>query len=390
MNQMEKEKPIFFPGLNGLRAIAALGVVLSHITVELEQFGLNPHIIGTKPSGGPRGLDLADFGVTMFFALSGFLITFLLLAENKRHPIKIKDFYMRRILRIWPLYYIYFLIAMALTWFWQQDDQGGMVFFYIFFAANIPKILSMQIPLLSHYWSLGVEEQFYAFWPWAVKKNIPRLFFFTMAFLILFLLLKVFVHEVFPGSYLEMAMYVLRFDCMMIGALGAILYYRKNELLIRVVSHVGVQAAAWAAIILVAFNRFHIVSLLDHEIIAGVTVALILGQITAKRKIFNLDNEAFDFLGKISYGIYVIHPLVMAIGAKLLGPVSFGPDFIKYIVAYAGVTGVTILLAHLSYEHVEKRFLRLKGRYSTVKSAGTKHYQEEAEEAEVSALPRSS
>ena len=81
---MSKEKPIFFPGLNGLRAIAALAVVFSHITVELGQFNLSPFLFGARENGNPRGLDFADFGVTMFFSLSGFLITYLLLAENGR------------------------------------------------------------------------------------------------------------------------------------------------------------------------------------------------------------------------------------------------------------------------------------------------------------------
>ena len=376
---MSKEKPIFFPGLNGLRAIAALAVVFSHITVELGQFNLSPFLFGALENGNPKGLDLADFGVTMFFSLSGFLITYLLLAENGRQPISIKDFYMRRVLRIWPLYYGYFILAMVFTYFWQHDHHPHAVFLYIFFAADVPKIMSQQIPLLSHYWSLGV------------KKNIPRLIAVTVSILLLFAITKGFAHLVFPGTLFETAMYVVKFDCMMIGALGAILYFRKNELLIRVASHWAVQAVAWLAILLVAINRFHIFSIIDHEIIAGVTVVLIIGQIMAKRKIINLNTEVFDFLGKISYGIYVIHPLVMALVAKLIGPLTFGIPFFKYLIAYAGVAGITILLAHLSYEYFEKRFLRLKQRYSTVPSAGTKHYQEELEEeGGVSVSPRSS
>jgi peptidoglycan/LPS O-acetylase OafA/YrhL len=375
---MHKEKTIFFPGLNGLRAIAALAVVLSHVTVELGQFNLSPYLFGQMENGNPRGLDLSEFGVTIFFALSGFLITYLLLAEDKRQPINIPNFYIRRILRIWPLYYTYFLLGMFFTIIWSDDFYASSTFFYVFFAANIPKIFYTQIPLLSHYWSLGVEEQFYLLWPLGVKANVrKRLFAVTLASIVLFLLVKVYAHTVFPGSYFEHAMYIVKFDCMLIGALGAILYYQRNEWFLKLAPHVAVQAAAWFAILLVALNRFHIFSIIDHEIISGVTVLLIIGQIMAPRKIFNLDTNLFDFLGKISYGIYVIHPLVLVVLGKLLKPLSFGPDWVRYILVYASVTGITILLAHLSYEHLEKRFLRIKTRYAVVPSAGTRHYQEE-------------
>ncbi|MCB9283175.1 MAG: acyltransferase [Lewinellaceae bacterium] len=392
---MQKEKPIFFPGLNGLRAIAALAVVVSHTTVELGQFRLNPYLFGTLDNGNPKSLDLADYGVTLFFALSGFLITYLLLAESEHKPINIQNFYVRRILRIWPLYYAYFLVAMILTLVWRDHFYPYTTYFYIFFAANIPKILIQQIPLLSHYWSLGVEEQFYLMWPWGVKKNINRIIPVTILLILLFLVIKLIAHLIFPDSYFETTMYIVKFDCMLIGALGAMIYFNRNKWFLKIVTHGGAQVLAWGALFLVAMNRFHFFAFIDHEIISGVTVVLIIGQIAAKHKIFNLNTNAFDFLGKISYGIYVIHPLVLVLLARLMADLSFGIPFFKYAITYVSVTGITILLAHLSYEHFEKRFLRMKGRFSTVRSAGTKHYNEEEAakkeaDIEISASPRSS
>ncbi|MBK8491543.1 MAG: acyltransferase [Saprospirales bacterium] len=390
---MNKGKPIFFPGLNGLRAIAALAVVVSHTTVELGRFNLDPHLFGVLENGNPRSLDLADFGVTIFFALSGFLITYLLLAEDSQKPINIPNFYIRRILRIWPLYYAYFLIAMTLTVLWSDEYTTGTTLCYIFFAANIPKIISHQIPLLSHYWSLGVEEQFYLLWPLGVKKNINRIIPVTIGIVFLFLALKVFAHLVYPGSYFETTMYIVKFDCMLIGALGAMMHFHKNKLFFWINTHVGTQAVGWFALFLVAINRFHFFSIIDHELISVVSVILIVGQIMAKHKIFNLETNAFDFLGKISYGIYVIHPLVLVVVAKLTSGLSFDIPFFKYLIAYVAVTGITILMAYLSYEYFEKPFLRMKGRFSTVRSAGTKHYtQEEKTKAdmEVSASASSS
>ncbi|MAZ37152.1 MAG: hypothetical protein CL842_06855 [Crocinitomicaceae bacterium] len=96
---------IYLPGLNGIRAIAAIAVVVSHITLSLDDIGLDSNIFGTYDSGKPRALDLAGYGVSMFFALSGFLITYLLWLEKEKQPIQIRKFYLRRMLRIWPLYY---------------------------------------------------------------------------------------------------------------------------------------------------------------------------------------------------------------------------------------------------------------------------------------------
>src|SRR6478735_4462608 len=100
---MSVEGKIHLKGLNGIRAIAALAVVFSHLGLSQLDFG-----IPTKNS-----IDLAGYGVSIFFSLSGFLITYLLLIEKERFgDIQIRQFYVRRILRIWPLYYFYLLITL--------------------------------------------------------------------------------------------------------------------------------------------------------------------------------------------------------------------------------------------------------------------------------------
>src|SRR4051812_16240676 len=103
------KKVLHFSGLNGLRAIAAIAVVFAHTTTGLYSFGLDCFIFGKYPDGNPKSTLLAGFGVSIFFALSGFLITYLLLEEKRQKEINIKNFYIRRILRIWPLYYLYFI-----------------------------------------------------------------------------------------------------------------------------------------------------------------------------------------------------------------------------------------------------------------------------------------
>jgi peptidoglycan/LPS O-acetylase OafA/YrhL len=119
-------------------------------------------------------------------------------------------------------------------------------------------------------------------------------------------------------------------------------------------------------------NSFHIASIIDHNIVGVITVILILGQITVKNRLINLDNRVCNFLGKISYGIYVIHPLVIFFSAMFLKNINL-PLILKYTVVYGIVVGLTIFLAWLSYEYFEKRFLQIKMRYTTVASSNIKN-----------------
>ena len=366
--------PIFFPGLNGIRAIAALAVVLSHITVYMYRFNLNPHLIGTLPNGNPKGIDLSDFGVTIFFALSGFLITFLLLAENQNQPISVKNFYIRRILRIWPLYYTYLILALVVSRIGHVPHESISDMFYFFFAPNVPKSFQLKSDLLGHYWSLGVEEQFYLFWPVFVRMFHKRLFWATAVLFSAFIVLKLLAYAAFSGSVFHTAMYVNRFDCMMLGAMGAHLYFHNHTFFVRLSTHRLAQAAGWVVIALAATNRFHIANIFDHEFMAVVTVVLIMGQIKGTG-LLNLNTRLFDFLGKISYGIYVIHPLVIfGLGWAMADWVSGGAWY-HYVLVYGVSVGATVGVAHLSYQYMEKPFLKIKTRFARVKSAGS---QEEA------------
>lgn len=371
-------KPIYFPGLNGLRAIAALSVVVFHITMALDMFGLDPHLFGTLPDGSPKGFAMAGYGVTIFFTLSGFLITYLLLAEKKQQPVSIRNFYLRRILRIWPLYYLWLIITLLVIWYLGLPFNGIMLLAYLFFAANIPFILENMphgadatLPFLRHYWSLGVEEQFYLFWPWIVKKTKKNLQAFVIAFIIVFLALKLFFHLFYMHSFIAAGMKVTRFDCMLIGALAAIYYFNGHALFIKICASKLAQALAWLMVLLLLLNAFHVASVIDDEIVSVISVVLIIGQITVKNRLINLDNAVCDFLGKISYGIYVTHALIILFAAKLIKGIDMAP-VTKYVLVYTSITALTILISWLSYEYFEKYFLKLKSKFTAVASSNTR------------------
>lgn len=367
-------KTIYLPGLNGLRAIAALSVVFSHITLALKNFNLDPFLFGTYPDGTPKGLSLAAFGVTIFFSLSGFLITFLLLKEKEVQEINVKHFYLRRILRIWPLYYLYLILAVIFTLAAGEYFNVNSLLFYVFYLANVPFILNTTIALLTHYWSLGVEEQFYLFWPWFVKKIKNKLAIVVSVLIAIFIGTKVFLHLFYPGSMAESAIHISRFHCMLVGALGAILYTNGNKLFLAIMDNKFTQAFCLTILASLLFNKFHVFSVLDNEIISIVALCLIIGQINTRNRIINFDLGVFDFLGKISYGIYVIHPLVIFIMAEYIFPHFNTEGTVKYIVVYSSGFCITIFISWLSYTYFEKYFLKLKEKVTAVRSSGTKYF----------------
>jgi len=365
--------PVYLPGLNGLRAIAALAVVVSHTTLALDEFGLDPNIFGADMEGKARGLDLAGNGVTIFFVLSGFLISFLLMKEKEIHPLKIKDFYIRRALRIWPLYYLYLALALLTAFLYHIPINREMIFPYVFMAANIPFILQMTLPFLSHYWSLGVEEQFYLFFPQLACLSNKRLLNTSLILIVFFLLLKVlcwFLQKKYGYEIPLATITVTRFHVMLMGVVAAILYYQENKLFLQVCTHKAVQALAWIGLLFIAMNRFHFASVIDGELVAVIAVVLIMGQVTKRNPIINLENRVCDFIGKISYGIYVIHPLLIFYVAQVTGKLS-SQTFIGYLFVYTIILLATIVVAYLSYTYFEKPFLRWKQKFTTIKSAAS-------------------
>ncbi|WNM20221.1 acyltransferase family protein [Flavobacterium capsici] len=364
------DKPIYFSGLNGLRAIAAIAVVISHTTVALKSFNLNPYILGVSNFGKPMVLSLAPYGVSMFFCLSGFLITYLLLAEKKVSSISIKKFYMRRLLRIWPLYYLYIFIVILVMIIYGLSVDINSLLFYMFFSANIVAFFRPGLLLLTHYWSLGVEEQFYLFWPWIIKKLDKYLVIFCATSIIFLIGLKLCLHVFFSNSILERFLHITRFQSMIIGGLGAILFFKKNNYFLKLFNNKIIQSLAWLVILLSAVNSFHIASVIDQEIISFVALILIIGQIKITNRIINLENKFFDYLGKISYGIYIIHPLLIFLLSKFI--FFKNKLIINYFIIYFLVLLLTIIISDLSFRYFEKFFMNLKKKFVIVNSSSSK------------------
>lgn len=366
---MSESKIVFLPGLNGIRALAAIGVLLSHANVAISSLNKEWSLFGLDKESNVKGWVLAEHGVTMFFVLSGFLITFLLLKEKEKiNTIHVKSFYMRRILRIWPLYYLYFFLNLFLMWFFSYKLEFSIVSFYLFFAANIPFIFNKALLNLDHFWSIGVEEQFYLFWPWLFKKTEKNLVTILIIIASLLALFRIFIWYYKPFSVLALFSVVNRFDCMILGGLVAIFYVKRNHYFMLVINNKWSQFFALLVFLLLFINKFWFFnSIIEIFVVAIATAIIIIGQIEKENRLVNFNNRVMDYLGKLSYGIYVIHPLVIFLVVnyiKLENETHLNPVFYFLVIIL-----ITVGVAHFSYKYFEFPFLKLKNRYSIIKSS---------------------
>lgn len=367
---MKANSVIHLKGLNGIRAIAAISVLISHVSLELNGFGLNA--LFTDVNGSAKGILMASYGVTIFFALSGFLITFLLLKEKEKFKkIDFKKFYIRRFLRIWPLYYLYIILGLIIYFLFAIKTDISSVSLYILFLGNIAIISNMMLPFMGHLWSVAVEEQFYLFWPWLIKQKNILLYKILLFFIFSFWIIKVLIYFFFKDnnslSIVFEFMTSSRFHTMAIGGLAGLFYY-NNHSIIQIFTSKTVQYFSWLIIFLSFLNIFQISSsFVDHEIIALVTVCIILGQITRRNYLIDLDTKFLDFTGKISFGLYVYHPMVIFLLQKMISPFKES-NVISYISIYFLVTLISIIISYFSYNFFEIKFIKLKNKFTKIKS----------------------
>ena len=346
------------PKLDGIRAIAAGLVVVYHVGLDLIPGGM---------------------GVLIFFVLSGFLITWLLLQEHqKTGTISIGKFYARRSLRIFPAFYVFWLVVTGYTLVrglrvnWPQGVSS------LAYVSNYYQGLN-QYPLgaYSHTWSLAVEEQFYLLYPVGLLflLRFPRRVPWVLGGLILAVWALRLTSELVLGvhdAYLYTA-FEMRADHLLIGCLLAVLLYRGyldgawrffQKLPAGVLVTVGLMAVSLLAWRIEGGTRYRntIGFIIDPLLVA----VLLLQLLASGRSVLTrwLDNRVIRYLGTISYPMYLYHGLVVA-AAKGFMTWLGAPLVVSGIVAGLAVVGA----ASASYYLVEKPFLRLKGRFATASHA---------------------
>ncbi|PZR25878.1 MAG: hypothetical protein DI535_16355 [Citrobacter freundii] len=375
-NTLPKQDSIYLPGLNGLRAIAAMVVMVFHTDQWSEYFGLTPY--------GFWNTRMQAYAVVLFFVLSGFLITYLLLKEKeKKGSINFRKFYIRRILRIWPVYYLVLITGVIILATMGDKihlpagfDLKTTAGLYAILVPNIAFFLGYSPDLIGILWSVGVEEQFYAFWPFLVNRSAVLI---RTLIILLFIFCGIKIAAAmgmlsFTGIDVLALMSYIPFHLMAIGAIAADTYYHKRKIL-ALIYHPILQVIAWLFLLVSIFwapVQVPFIKGFQQEIHAFVYAVIILNVSTNPGTLVDLENKVCNFLGKISYGIYAYHFIILFLVSLALKPVLPSlPSAIGHGLMFVTEALVTILVAHLSYTYYESWFLRQKSKYLVIKSSST-------------------
>jgi len=359
------------PNLDGLRFLAAAIVAICHFEIIKVSYGL-------ERTGWRFFSNAAQMAVSFFFVLSGFLITYLLLKEKfaaADERFRLFRFYGKRIRRIWPLYYLLLLLAFfvlpKIPGLHHSVEAGNdhnleRLAGYLFWLPNYTEYHYGPQPFLGQTWSLAVEEFFYLFFPiglyFVKKKNVPG---YLLLLTLISLLLTVLVYYLNRYSPLSVDVksvgYVItdkyRIYAFGAGSLVAWILLQKNHSLKAWPTLIKDKRAAIALAVLlcVLVGGGVTFSWLTQQVYAFLFAGLILLSMASAIRFPLLNHPVILYLGRISYGIYMLHPLAIVICLQLI-PMKSGDGLIL-----AGISMLlTILLAALSYELMEKYFLKEK------------------------------
>lgn len=351
-----KNSPDYQIQLDGIRFIAIFTVMIAHW---LQWQWTNPVLTKIQ----------FVHGVTLFFVLSGFLITRILLENRRKYDradrnkmLMIKQFYIRRFLRIFPIYYltIFFLLAIGY--------QGAREYFpwLISYTSNVYQSITNQyIGNFNHFWSLAVEEQFYLFWPWLMlfvpRRAVPYVIIGT---LLLSVASRVYIHFAFPdhwmaGSYLIIStMYAL--------GLGALLAWFHTESK-PIVEQLQKWWLVWGAVSLYFIMLFLFIhvswyKVLVDELLFVLMAALVINYAVAGRFRWLaggfLQHPWVVYFGKVSYGMYVYHLFIPDL-FYYLSP-RIGLTITNKYTAFAAFFFLTFIVSHLSWKLIETPINDLK------------------------------
>jgi peptidoglycan/LPS O-acetylase OafA/YrhL len=355
------------PQLDGLRACAVAMVVCYHFYRPIRSY-----------------IHLGGIGVRVFFVLSGFLITGILLksrfemeASGGHRGHALRRFYIRRVLRIFPLYYF----ALAIAWLGKVADVRPAIAWHAAYLSNVYFFLENSAHpghwggQVSHLWSLAVEEQFYLLWPWIIlfarRRWLPGI---ALAFAALGPVFRLVVTRL-TGNDITPVLLPGCIDSLALGAYLAmtVLPEFEDHPLVRPVG----PAVLWAGVALLAANLAAQQSggYWDFQIVSFDMAIAVLGLwlvARASRGIGGFAGQALGwgpirYIGTISYGIYVYHLLIPALLPKLARRfgrpdlfVPLGDQTLGFLLFYACVT---VLVAALSWHLFEAPINRLKARF---------------------------
>jgi peptidoglycan/LPS O-acetylase OafA/YrhL len=359
------------PELDVLRFFAFLAVFMVHTTSYPLDYFVQRHVPRWAAEILVSIAYAGSYGVDLFFVLSAYLITELLVREKEeRGALDVKSFYIRRILRIWPLYYFFVPLA-AIIPFCNPQHAFGLRFVvpFLCLAGNWSLVAfgwpeSVAIPL----WSVSVEEQFYLLWPPIVARLSRRGIIRAAVVMIVLANLARFCVLLLHGSAPQLwGNTFAHLDSMAAGILLAVLLSGRAP----GIGH-WMRAGLVVCALLGLAARAHFVEILPRDaigwgetllgwpVVAASCTAMVVASIG-----LNVQVRPLRYLGKISYGLYVYHLLCIKIVEKLLCNESgFWHMALRFVLSL----GITILISSASYAILEKPFLNLKRKFTYVSS----------------------
>jgi len=341
--------------LDSIRAIALLLVVASHWLFD------NPVVLG---------IQAGRLGVDTFFVLSGFLISSILLKNrdeievsggNRREAIK--NFFIRRGLRIFPIYYLTIFIMFAFGGETHTHIKDNFIYFLTYTSNFYFYKNNSWDGMLSHLWSLAVEEQFYLIWPWVILF-IPRER--LLAGIMVFIGVGAAANYIFRDNF-DLVLPFTCFDAFGIGALLAFAISKGFDL-DKIYPIVGIAAATCVVIMLNSILRKQMMIIparTAHSVIALFVIIYIINRREkGQEQFFILNSRILIFLGKISYAMYLYH-LPLSQDSFYLNKYinQYLPDsFIRHqtYILFAENFLLLVALSWLSWVLIERPILKLK------------------------------
>jgi peptidoglycan/LPS O-acetylase OafA/YrhL len=348
----------YFRSLDGLRGLAILMVICHH-------FGVNYYLHGS-------GVFIeSDTGVQIFFVLSGFLITTLLIKEKlKTGDISLKHFYIRRLLRILPVAYLFLIVLIILnTCLHLQIQLIDFIASFLFF-----KNLSLRNePYTAHLWSLAAEEQFYIVFPFLLSYNTNRYFIIALAVIVgvpaIAIMGNYHVSVLFANPTIAFITKVIMYSfwkgpvIILIGSVFSILMFKGIIKPERVASKYFLSFILLAVAIVIHSRTFVFYTKYVSEYLSAILIAYAMVLCVNTRNLLSviLENGILVKIGILSYSIYIWQQLFIGRPAwqPWLQMLSGSP---VYVIILAKVIA-TFMIAALSYYLFESKFLKLKSRF---------------------------